>query len=142
MRRVVYLSTATSLPSVATLDAILADSRGWNADHDVTGLLLYHDGSFLQCLEGPEAGVEATYQKIMTASQHAGMIRLMDERAEVRLFPDWSMAFERPADGTPADAFEGLRQAGAKVAGDSPEARELTILVGSFLRTFRGLKAA
>lgn len=142
MKRVVYLSTATVLPDLAVLEAILADSRAWNAAHSVTGLLLYHDGSFLQCLEGPAAGVDATYEKISGASQHTGMIRMLDTKTSARLFPGWSMGFERPREDAAEQAFEGLRTAGAKLSADSPEGQELQVLVASFLRSFRGLEAA
>ena len=142
MKRIVYLSAATALPSVAALDAILADARPWNIRHAVTGLLLYHDGAFLQCLEGPEAGVEATYEKISRASQHTRMLRVLETETDARLFPDWAMGFERPSGGAEAGAFEALCQAGGRMLTDGPDARELGVLLGSFLRSFRGLKAA
>ena len=137
-----YLSAATALPSVAALDAILADARPWNIRHAVTGLLLYHDGAFLQCLEGPEAGVETTYEKIARASQHTRMLRVLETETDARLFPDWAMGFERPSGGAAAGAFEALCQASDRMLANGPEARELGVLLGSFLRSFRGLRAA
>lgn len=90
-----YLSAATVPFSPAELDALLATSRANNARNDISGMLLYRDGDFLQVLEGPESAVRATYQRIARDPRH-GRIMLIDEsEVETRAFADWSMGFRR-----------------------------------------------
>jgi hypothetical protein len=60
----VFYSSAALVPfSDAELTDLLAVSRANNLRLGVTGMLLYHDGSFLQALEGEETIVERLYAK-------------------------------------------------------------------------------
>jgi hypothetical protein len=92
---IAYVSSATSDLSVADLEALLLSARAQNARARITGVLLHHDGSFFQYLEGPEAEVRAVYARIKTARQHCGLIELMNRRIEARCFEDWKMGFSR-----------------------------------------------
>lgn len=90
----VYASSATRLPSNEELLEILRVSRANNPEKDITGLLLYHDGNFIQALEGPEANVRAVYNKIASDKKHRGVQLLMQGYSEERLFPNWAMGFQ------------------------------------------------
>ena len=57
MLRIFYISAATRFATARELDGILAVSRERNTADKITGLLLYHDGSFAQILEGPDEAV-------------------------------------------------------------------------------------
>ena len=59
-----YVSTAAVDFSDEALVALLDEARSANTDRDVTGLLLYREGSFYQVLEGSESAVKATFQDI------------------------------------------------------------------------------
>jgi len=43
---------------------LLESSRRYNADHHITGLLLYSAGRYVQVLGGPEAAVRMLYDRI------------------------------------------------------------------------------
>ena len=45
------------------LAEILRIARENNAAHDISGMLVYHGGSFLQVLEGPEGAVNSLYRE-------------------------------------------------------------------------------
>lgn len=92
--KLLYASSAKSLLSNDDLMEILEKSRANNSKKDITGILLYHDGNFIQLLEGKKEDVVALYEKIGQDERHRGIIRLMDECTEVRDFPEWSMGFE------------------------------------------------
>ncbi len=62
----------------------------------ITGLLLYHDGNFLQILEGEAEKVQATFARIAANPRHRNLQRLPPVSVHTRLFPDWSMGFARP----------------------------------------------
>ena len=89
----VYVSTATRLLSVDDIDRLLAKARQRNVDQDVTGVLLYSDGNFMQCLEGPAARLASAYETIKSDSLHFGIIDLVREPIKSREFSEWSMAF-------------------------------------------------
>lgn len=95
MLSLVYASSAIKLLSDEALAEILRVSRTNNAQLDITGLLLYKDGNFIQVLEGPDENVRAVYQKIQRDPLHKSLMLLLEEPITERLFPDWSMGFQR-----------------------------------------------
>jgi hypothetical protein len=52
MKNIVYVSAAVKLLDDDQLFDILSSSRKNNAERDVTGVLLYSEGVFIQVLEG------------------------------------------------------------------------------------------
>jgi hypothetical protein len=93
MRRLIYLSKATKTVESEDLDNILMASRENNGMVGVTGLLLYADGMFIQCLEGTGQAVEKTLERISRDDRHEHIETLVDEEVSERLFPNWEMGF-------------------------------------------------
>lgn len=93
MLSVVYVSSATAPFSEAELVELLAHSREKNRRLDVTGMLLYHDGNFIQVLEGPAGAVQQLYDTIGADPRHRGVIRLLTRNIEEREFPESAMGF-------------------------------------------------
>jgi len=89
----VYVSTATRLLAMEDIGRLLEKARQRNLDQDVTGVLLYSDGNFMQCLEGPAARLASVYDTIKSDSLHFGIIDLVREPIKSREFSEWSMAF-------------------------------------------------
>jgi hypothetical protein len=89
----VYVSTATRLLSMDDIGRLLGKARQRNLEQDVTGVLLYSDGNFMQCLEGPAARLARVYETIKSDSLHFGIIDLVREPIKSREFSEWSMAF-------------------------------------------------
>jgi len=73
--------------------AILEASRRHNTRNNITGMLLFGDGAFLQVLEGDPITVEATYRRIEADPRHHGIIIVEDTQIDERDFGPWSMAF-------------------------------------------------
>jgi hypothetical protein len=65
-----------------------------NRQRDVTGMLLYKDGNFMQVLEGEESAVMAVHRTIGRDSRHRGMITLLQGMTPGRQFSAWSMGFK------------------------------------------------
>lgn len=89
---IVYISTAARRLSVAELDHLCVRAQARNLEQGVTGLLLYSDGSFMQYLEGPAAGLVRVYGCIKADPLHYGVIDLLRVPLQAREFPAWSMA--------------------------------------------------
>jgi hypothetical protein len=90
---VLYRSRATHAPTETDLQTLLEQSRTYNAQQQITGLLLYSDGQFLQLVEGPEAVVRSLYAQIRADPRHTQLVTLSDGPAPQRWFADWHMAF-------------------------------------------------
>ena len=103
-----YASAATHRFERDELVDLLASSRRNNARRRITGMLLYHDGSFLQVLEGEAAAVESLYETITEDPRHTDAILLFRRPDTERAFGDWTMGFH--AVDNPADAPPGLNR--------------------------------
>ena len=90
-----YVSSATNLLSESELEALLVSARTENHRHQVTGVLLYHNGSFFQYLEGAPSAVVHVYERIKASRQHHGIIELEYSLVDARHFGSWHMGFSR-----------------------------------------------
>lgn len=107
IRQLIYASAATRELSDEELAEILDKARRKNAALDVTGMLLYHEGSFLQVLEGEAAAVEALYARISEDNRHTRTLIILKTDAKERAFRDWRMAFCRTSEED-LEALPGL----------------------------------
>jgi hypothetical protein len=93
LRALVYVSTASHPLVQQEIDHLLDRARARNTQEQVTGVLLYSHGNFMQYLEGPADGIGIVYRAIKADRLHHGIIELLDEAITEREFSDWSMAF-------------------------------------------------
>ena len=93
--QLVYASAATVPFTEKDLDKLLTRARLTNESIDVTGVLLYQEGTFFQVLEGYEKFVLAIYDKIAMDPRHNNVLLLAHNQIEQRNFGDWSMGFLR-----------------------------------------------
>ncbi|WP_223623387.1 BLUF domain-containing protein [Microbacterium sp. EST19A] len=89
----VYTSAATAPFDGDDLTRLLTQSRSANEARDVTGVLLYRQGRFVQYLEGDEATVRELVDRIGADPRHGGFRVLVDDEHESRYFPQWTMGF-------------------------------------------------
>src|SRR5688500_11028386 len=121
MLSITYVSTADRLLSKPDLLSMLASIRPRNEALGLSGMLLYRGGNIIQTLEGPDAVVDATYAKIEKDPRHKGVLLLLRDPVEERLFPDWSMGFHEVSteDVTAVDGYtEFLRRPTTQSLGD------------------------
>lgn len=93
--QLVYVSKAAVEMSVAELEEILETARSNNAERDITGMLLHHDASFIQVLEGEHSKVEALFTNIERDPRHNDTNVVLRTEVEERAFGEWSMGYER-----------------------------------------------
>ena len=96
LRSIIYVSTAVSLFTEQQLESLLVEARRLNLESGVTGVLLYCDGNFMQCLEGPPDSLQTTYERILASRRHTNVVQLLDRRIETRSFAEWQMGFAEP----------------------------------------------
>ncbi len=113
LHRLIYLSAAVGVLRADELDRILLRSKASNSGAGITGLLLFHEGSFLQMIEGPAAGVASLMHKIRRDRRHSGIIMLQSGPCAERTFPDSSLHYVAPRNLSQGEkqAFTDLRHA-------------------------------
>ncbi len=93
MIQLIYRSAARTRFSQQQLADLLTQARNTNAEHGLTGMLLYDDGSFLQVLEGEQQPLLALYARILLDPRHTEIAKLLEREIDERQFGDWQMGF-------------------------------------------------
>ena len=93
MLQLIYASAAVKPFNPDELKALLDTARTKNASLGISGMLLYHAGSFLQALEGPNDAVDALFKTIAKDARHTNVRLLFRDGVETPEFRDWSMGF-------------------------------------------------
>lgn len=112
----VYSSRAMQPFDDDQLAALLTKVRETNRLAEITGMLLYRDGRFIQFLEGPEDYVRALLARISADPRHTDVRVMVDSRPEARRFAEWTMGYarmnepERPAPEGFRSTFDDLEQ--------------------------------
>ena len=75
------------------MNALLEQARAKNLENEITGVLIYVQGSFIQLLEGEEPALSETFSRIAADTRHTGLMKLSDRNVEKRSFPDLQMGF-------------------------------------------------
>lgn len=93
MEYLVFISTAKKLMSDAELLDLLQSVRVKNTENNITGMLLYGDGTFMQVLEGEKEDIRNTYNAIQADTRHRNIIVMITGLLNERVFSKWSMSF-------------------------------------------------
>jgi hypothetical protein len=100
MFHIIYQSHEIFSFSEKELKKLLLRSRFRNGSDGITGLLLLHEGTFLQALEGDEVAVRTTFARIAQDPRH-GEVSLLSSGSVTerhRIFGQWSMGFANPSE--------------------------------------------
>ena len=108
--RLIYSSEATGEMARADLEQMLEESRVRNARRDITGVLVFVDGVFLQVLEGERDDVEDLMESIRRDPRHRNLKVFHEEESDRRTFPTWRMAYLSPR-AEDVSAWAGLEGA-------------------------------
>lgn len=108
LETLVYVSSAALLLDADGLEAILVRARRNNLRDGVTGLLLHHEGNFLQALEGESGNVSKTFARIEADARHHGILTLHRGPIARRGFSEWSMAYRKSAARQGPEGFLAL----------------------------------
>ncbi|MBI1197599.1 MAG: hypothetical protein GC203_07040 [Phenylobacterium sp.] len=124
LHRLIYASRQRIAPGDLdnALGEIIRASIARNREVGLTGLLLVHDGWFVQALEGAAEAVMTTYRRILDDPRHDDLKLLSAGPADAREFGDWNMCARRlsAADDAILDALaqrEAFRPATLSGAG-------------------------
>lgn len=140
IHRLIYVSASREEMTQDKLDGLLAVARTNNSAAGVTGLLLFHDGSFFQVLEGAKDEVLRIFSRIERDYRHSRVIILQTKSAPERAFPTWSMGYMRAHDLRPEqkECLVDLRSmTGTGHGAQLTAAGTVAVHIDAFLTSFR-----
>lgn len=131
VHQLIYVSAATARFTRQALSDLLLVARTNNTRLGVSGLLVHHEGSFLQVLEGEPTLVEPLFGRIERDKRHHRTLVLSRQLVPKHSFSDWSMGFVE-ADPRVINALPGFTdffRAGFQLhSGSEPSGRAQQLL--------------
>ncbi len=109
--QLLYISSASRQMLRIDVEQILFTARRRNQAGGITGLLISSPRHFMQLLEGDEAAVRETYDRICADPRHHAHVILREAQVEERQFAEWSMASHILSDGSFAEMSDQVRAA-------------------------------
>ena len=94
MYYLIYSSKESESTTELELKQIMEQSEKNNKRQNITGLLIYFHGTFIQMLEGTEKDVLETFGRIENDPRHELIIKLFSGETDKRHFPNWKMALQ------------------------------------------------
>ncbi|MEO1010388.1 MAG: BLUF domain-containing protein [Bacteroidota bacterium] len=94
MYSLVYKSIAKPDFDLPKIREMVGKARKYNQSQEITGCLLFHEGQFIQYLEGNQIKVLQLYDSIKKDSRHHTIELLAYGDIEKREFQRWTMAFK------------------------------------------------
>ena len=94
MYYLIYSSKESECTTELELKQIMEQSEKNNKRQNITGLLIYFHGTFIQMLEGTEKDVFETFGRIENDPRHEQIIKLLSGETDKRHFPNWKMALQ------------------------------------------------
>lgn len=137
MYRVIYSSVAAvSMPN-EELERILTTARSANEEQDITGVLIYVDGTFLQVLEGEKAALGPVIGRIVCDRRHRHITFLHVDETDSRTLAQWRMAYLNPnlEDLSDWASLEGTVTGEALVAELQDDPTRINAFLGNLIRT-------
>jgi len=92
LAQLVYVSSRSNFCTAKDIEQILESSVRNNQKKNITGVLLYSDRKFLQCIEGNYEDLKTLYDKIKQDKRHYNPMMIAFAPVRERLFPSWQMA--------------------------------------------------
>jgi hypothetical protein len=92
----IYVSVATTDMTADDLLALLEQSRTFNKENGLTGLLLYKERFFIQVLEGEESIIDSLFERIKVDTRHFNVLLILKKPIIARNFEEWAMGFKVP----------------------------------------------
>ena len=96
MKCIAYVSRAPisdrSIRLPTGLSDIIRISRNKNLKSQITGIISYRDGQYLQVLEGHDLEVDKLMSKIASDPRHEDLWVFLDVRVAKRSFPNWGVS--------------------------------------------------
>ena len=93
LQRIVYASAASRAYSAPELERLVAKARESNSQAGITGMLVFHEQSFLQLIEGPGPALNSLFARLRGDPGHREVVLLLRERIAARTFGAWAMGF-------------------------------------------------
>jgi len=132
--QLIYTSSATPELDEFALREIAQSSSYYNEEFGITGLLLFHDGSIMQVLEGDRKNIYTLYGNIKQDKRHTGCMVLSTREAQKREFSDWFMGYKNVTSDTMGNTLFNLNKHNLATIMPQSPSQELETLTKTYAK--------
>lgn len=126
IHQLVYISEAVSDIKYLDIRGMLTASRIRNFRNNITGVLFFRDGYFIQLLEGEYTKVHGSLERIKLDPRHHHVRVMAEGTSSERAFENWYMAFiDADTCGADEEALEKLFSFGDQESVSSNQVLEI-----------------
>lgn len=93
MQQIIYFSSSKKYLNPEQIGKLLSESREKNIKNNITGVLLYIDGDFLQVIEGPKKVIFELFELIKKDERHTEILTVINKKIKEKHFIEWNMGF-------------------------------------------------
>ena len=93
MYTICYVSSARVDITEDEMTNLFGTTENNNTRNNITGILLYESGKFLQVLEGEEAVLKSLYEKIEADTRHNNIFVILNQNCKHRIFENYASRF-------------------------------------------------
>lgn len=130
LKLIIYTSSAAEKFTDLKLAELLKTSRVYNKTNKISGVLLFQEDCFIQCIEGFEKDVDFLFKKIKNDGRHKNILILTSRIVDTLSFRNWSMGFScsSPALKPYLESWEEIDNLRHKLASPNQLRPELILL--------------
>jgi len=88
-----YVSSSKASLTAKDLEHLFHVNKRNNMELNISGILVYNNGNFLQILEGEKQKIDSLYKKISKDHRHSDIIKLISTSINERIFKDYENGF-------------------------------------------------
>jgi len=88
-----YISSEKKELKEEDLVRLLSGCREYNQNNDITGVMLYFEGHFVEFMEGEKEALHARFKGISSDKRHKSVFKITESSTEKRKFSNWTMSF-------------------------------------------------
>ena len=133
MSTIVYISNAIQLFEEEELEELFVLTKSTNTLKDITGILFYRDGTFMQILEGRKSEIEELFERIQQDARHNNITKILKRNVDERLFTSYQTGFSVFKNYKELDRLESF----LKQHNNSSHAQTILALLTPFLNERR-----
>lgn len=137
IKQLVYASRQSVDFDGLGLVSLLYTARERNPTLSITGVLLYANGMFVQCLEGPAENVDALYDRISRDRRHTDIVLLQSIEIGERHFESWMMGCAKVSDFQAVELMRAEWEAASEAMDRSDTLSPGFMLMKSIWQTYK-----
>ncbi len=101
-----YVSSSNVNLTKKSLEQLFITTKSNNLKQDISGILIFNGGNFLQIMEGEKNTINELYHKISKDKKHSNIIKLIEKPISERMFEDYETGFSIIKDRKKANQLE------------------------------------